>query len=220
MNGSGDVKESLRKLNLGYQFYGTGLEGIFTEKIIYELKEQGRGFLVLPDGIFNRSNDKKLRDFIFSNCYIEGIIGLPLKTFFNTPKKTYILIVKKMKLKDKLNIENRRTFIYESQSIGETLDKNRFDDFENNDLKFASKQFKKFISIINNDMINEELKEFDLIPNCKIIEENDLLSRENWIFEISSSEEENSLDELLKNNIDILSKIQEDIGMLIKEIRL
>lgn len=220
VNGSGDVKESLRKLNLGYQFYGTGLEGIFTEKIIYELKEQGRGFLVLPDGIFNRSNDKKLRDFIFNNCYIEGIIGLPLKTFFNTPKKTYILIVKKMKLKDKLNIKNRKTFIYESQSIGETLDKNRFDDFENNDLKFASKQFKKFISIINSEMINEELKEFDAISNCKIIDENDLFSRENWIFEISSEEEENSLDELLKNNIDILNKIQEDIGILIKEIKI
>lgn len=50
---------------------------------------------VVPDGIMNRSNDKKLRDFILEQCEIDAVISLPLNTFFTTNKKTYILALTK-----------------------------------------------------------------------------------------------------------------------------
>jgi len=51
--------------------------------------------VVVPDGIFNRQNDKTLRQFVLDECIIDGIISLPLKTFFTTQKKTYILCITK-----------------------------------------------------------------------------------------------------------------------------
>lgn len=50
---------------------------------------------MVPDGIMNRSNDKKLRDFILEQCIIDAVISLPMNTFFTTNKKTYILILEK-----------------------------------------------------------------------------------------------------------------------------
>ena len=46
---------------------------------------------VVPDGIMNRSNDKKLRDFILEQCEIDAVISLPLNTFFTTNKKEIII---------------------------------------------------------------------------------------------------------------------------------
>jgi hypothetical protein len=64
---------------------------------------------VVPDGIMNRSNDKKLRDFILEQCEIDAVISLPLNTFFTTNKKTYILALTKknttISQKELLNIQ-------------------------------------------------------------------------------------------------------------------
>ncbi|MBO4320766.1 MAG: N-6 DNA methylase, partial [Treponema sp.] len=49
--------------------------------------------MVLPDGIFYNLSNQKLRDYIIKNCYVEAIISLPLNTFFNTPKKTFVLTI-------------------------------------------------------------------------------------------------------------------------------
>jgi type I restriction enzyme M protein len=63
----------------------------------------------VPDGIMNRSNDKKLRDFILEQCEIDAVISLPLNTFFTTNKKTYILALTKknttISQKELLNIQ-------------------------------------------------------------------------------------------------------------------
>ena len=37
-----------------------GIEGLFMEWIVRALKPGGKAFIVVPDGIMNRSNDKKL----------------------------------------------------------------------------------------------------------------------------------------------------------------
>ena len=72
-----------------------GVEGLFMEWIIHALKKGGKAFIVVPDGIFNRQNDKNLRRHILNNCNIDAIISLPIKTFFTTSKKTYILALTK-----------------------------------------------------------------------------------------------------------------------------
>jgi hypothetical protein len=45
--------------------------------------------------LFNRQNDKNMRQFIIDECIIDSIISLPIKTFFTTPKKTYLLCITK-----------------------------------------------------------------------------------------------------------------------------
>ena len=98
MSGSSNLKEEISKddtLKKYFSVSAMGIEGLFMEWIIRALKPNGKAFIVVPDGIMNRSNDKKLRDFILEQCEIDAVISLPLNTFFTTNKKTYILALTK-----------------------------------------------------------------------------------------------------------------------------
>jgi type I restriction-modification system DNA methylase subunit len=90
------------------------------EWIIRALKPNGKAFIVVPDGIFNRQNDKNLREFIKQECFIDGIISLPLNTFFTTNKKTYILCITKKN--NKADMQNAPVFTYLVSEIGESRD--------------------------------------------------------------------------------------------------
>lgn len=142
-SGSSNLKEEIAKNTTLKNYYKTnamGVEGLFMEWIVRALKEGGKAFVVVPDGIFNRKNDKNLRQFILDNCSIDAIISLPVKTFFTTPKKTYILAVtKKNPLKPQLD----PVFTYFCSEIGESRDVYRFD-IEQDDLKEAAELFKSF----------------------------------------------------------------------------
>jgi type I restriction-modification system DNA methylase subunit len=97
-SGSSNLKEEIKKdgeLVNYYKINAMGVEGLFMEWIIRALKPTGKAFIIVPDGIFNRQNDKNLRQFIIDECFIDGIISLPLNTFFTTNKKTYILSLTK-----------------------------------------------------------------------------------------------------------------------------
>lgn len=127
-SGSSNLKDEIKKdgeLVNYYKINAMGVEGLFMEWIIKALKPNGKAFIVVPDGIFNRQNDKNLRQFLIDECYIDGIISLPLKTFFTTPKKTYILcITKKANKKD---TQKDPVFTYLVSEIGESRDIYRFD---------------------------------------------------------------------------------------------
>lgn len=120
---------------------GKGVEGLCLKWIIQNLKPGGSSFIILPDSIFNVFANKPLRDELLEKCYINSIISLPIKTFFNTPKKTYILgITKKHDTQDR---QTSPVFTYLVSSIGETLDINRFS-IEDNDLDKAKNLFNQF----------------------------------------------------------------------------
>lgn len=94
MSGSSNLKEEIGKQQELKEYFAVsamGIEGLFMEWIVRALKPGGKAFIVVPDGIMNRSNDKKLRDFILEQCFVDAVISLPLNTFFTTNKKTYIL---------------------------------------------------------------------------------------------------------------------------------
>jgi len=118
-----------------------GVEGLFMEWIVRALKPNGKAFVVIPDGILNRINDKNLRKFISDECYIDGIISLPIKTFFTNMKKTYILILTKKNRNT--DIQNTPVFTYIVSNIGETLDVHRFE-IPQNDLDEAVNLFNQF----------------------------------------------------------------------------
>ncbi|BCL59959.1 hypothetical protein DGMP_06520 [Desulfomarina profundi] len=143
-SGSSNLKDEIKKdgeLENYYKINAMGVEGLFMEWIIKALKSDGKAFVVVPDGIFNRQNDAKLRKFIIEECFLDAIISLPEKTFFTTPKKTYILALTK-----KSNKETKQTepvFTYFVSEIGETRDIYRFD-MEQNDLQEAVTLFTFF----------------------------------------------------------------------------
>lgn len=124
-----------------YKINGMWVEWLAIEWIIRKLKKWWKAFVVVPDWIFNRLNDNKLRQFILDECYINWIISLPINTFFTTPKKTYILaITKKDKKEDK---QIKPVFTYLVTDIGETLDVYRFDTGKS-DLEKAKNLFRMF----------------------------------------------------------------------------
>jgi len=163
-SGSSNLKEEISKdeeLKKYYKINAIGVEGLFMEWIIRALKPNGKAFVVVPDGIFNRQNDKNLRAFIKEECFIDGIISLPLNTFFTTNKKTYILcLTKKNSNKD---IQKEPVFTYLVSEIGESRDINRFE-IEQNDLDEAVTLFNFFKGN------KKSFKKFNQDPRCKIFD--------------------------------------------------
>jgi type I restriction-modification system DNA methylase subunit len=131
-SGSSNLKEEVKKdgdLVNYYKVNAMGVEGLFMEWIVKALKPNGKAFIVVPDGIFNRQNDKNLRQFILDECFIDGIICLPLNTFFTTNKKTYILALTKKA--DKKVKQKSSVFSYLVSEMGESRDVYRFDIVQN-----------------------------------------------------------------------------------------
>lgn len=157
-SGSSSLKnEILENTDLSnfYSINAGGVEGLGLEWIIKNLKKEGKAFIVIPDGILNRLNDKKIRRFILDECYLEGIISLPVKTFFSTPKKTYILAITKKEKKE--NKQDFSVFTYLVSNIGETLDVNRFD-IPENDLNEAVDLFNQFQGIKRSQKVQKVLE--------------------------------------------------------------
>ncbi|MDR2176332.1 MAG: N-6 DNA methylase, partial [Synergistaceae bacterium] len=151
MSGSSNLKEEISKqadLKSYFSINAMGIEGLFIEWIVRALKPEGKAFIVVPDGIMNRSNDKRLRDFILEECEIDAVISLPINTFFTTNKKTYIMALTK-KTEDSsggVSTKLRQTvpvFTYLCSEIGETRDIYRFD-IDQNDLEAAATLYNAF----------------------------------------------------------------------------
>lgn len=143
-SGSSNLKEEIKKdgeLVNYYKVNALGVEGLFMEWIVKALKPNGKAYVVIPDGMLNRQNDKNLRKYILDECFIDGLISLPLNTFFTTNKKTYILCITKKANKNQ--VQKEPVFTYLVSEIGETRDVYRFD-IDQNDLNDAVTLFSFF----------------------------------------------------------------------------
>lgn len=100
---AGDIKEKtiISHYELGKNSRGkwqnkVGRDVLFIERNINFLKPGGRMAIVLPQGRFNNSSDKYIRDFITERCRILGVVGLHPNTFKpHTGTKTSVLFVQK-----------------------------------------------------------------------------------------------------------------------------
>ncbi len=73
-----------------------GRDILFIERNIDFLKPGGRMAVVLPQGRFNNTSDKHIRDFIAEHCRILAVVGLNVNTFKpHTGTKTSVLFVQK-----------------------------------------------------------------------------------------------------------------------------
>ncbi|MEH1960103.1 MAG: N-6 DNA methylase [Nostoc sp.] len=100
---AGDIKEprmiaryDLAKKPDGKWQTKVGRDILFIERNLNFLKPGGRMAIVLPQGRFNNSSDKNIRDFIAERCRILAVVGLHGNTFKpHTGTKTSVLFVQK-----------------------------------------------------------------------------------------------------------------------------
>jgi len=100
---SGDIKEStmlapyeLAKDTNGKTRPKVGRDILFIERNLDFLKPGGRMAIVLPQGRFNNSTDKYIREFIAERCRILAVVGLHGNVFKpHTGTKTSVLFVQK-----------------------------------------------------------------------------------------------------------------------------
>ena len=100
---AGDIKETriLNKYELGKKDNGKaqtalGRDILFIERNLNFLKSGGRMAVVLPQGRFNNSSDKAIREFIAEHCRILAVVGLHGNVFKpHTGTKTSVLLVQK-----------------------------------------------------------------------------------------------------------------------------
>lgn len=180
----------------GKKFYsakGLGVEALFLEWIIRSLKHGGTANVVLPDGIFTNLGNTNLKEYILKTCFIESIISLPINSFFNTPKKTYILTLKK-KTEEEINNETKqdyKVFAYMCKSIGETLDVYRFDTPDDNDLHNAVNNYNLYKNLQNKNHIEEPFKSwFNRDGKMKLLSIDNFPADANWNIDNFWSDEE------------------------------
>ena len=100
---AGDIKESriLHQYELGFKANGkaqskVGRDILFIERNLDFLKPGGRMAIVLPQGRFNNTSDKYIREFIAQHGRILAVVGLHQNTFKpHTGTKTSVLFVQK-----------------------------------------------------------------------------------------------------------------------------
>lgn len=100
---AGDIKESriLHQYELGFNANNkaqskVGRDILFIERNLDFLKPGGRMAIVLPQGRFNNTSDKPIRDFIAQHGRILAVVGLHGNTFKpHTGTKTSVLFIQK-----------------------------------------------------------------------------------------------------------------------------
>ncbi|MHB2150143.1 N-6 DNA methylase [Calditrichota bacterium LG25] len=100
---AGDIKESriIHQYELGFKPNGkaqskVGRDILFIERNLDFLKPGGRMAIVLPQGRFNNTSDKYIREFIAKEARILAVVGLHPNTFKrHTSTKTSILFLQK-----------------------------------------------------------------------------------------------------------------------------
>lgn len=176
-----------------YKAKGNGVEALFLEWIIRSLKYGGTANIVLPDGIFANLGNTNLKELIIKSCFIESIISLPINSFFNTPKKTYILTLRKKTEKefDDGVTQSYKIFCYICKSIGETLDTYRFDTPDDNDLHEAVNKYNSYKNLPDKNNIQEPFKSwFDNDGKMKLLSIDKFPIDDNWNIDNFWSDEE------------------------------
>jgi len=100
---AGDIKESriIHKYELGYNDKNkpkskVGRDILFIERNLDFIKPGGRLAIVLPQGRFNNTSDKNIREYISDKARIIAVIGLHGNTFKpHTGTKTSVLFIQK-----------------------------------------------------------------------------------------------------------------------------
>jgi type I restriction-modification system DNA methylase subunit len=109
--------------------------------------------------------------YIKSECFVRAVVALPSRTFYSTPKKTYILALEKH---DPGAIQTDPVFTYLVSEIGESRDARRIS-IDANDLTDMQVQFRYF------ETNRRGFKYTD--PRCRVVEWNSFGALSNWLID-------------------------------------
>jgi type I restriction-modification system DNA methylase subunit len=175
-SGSQSLKRAIAAEGLSNYFAaaGRGTEGLAIEWIIKNLAEGGEAYVVVPDGLLNQKG--AIRS-ISDRCHVNAIVALPSRTFFSTPKKTFILALQRFQA-DELP---RSTFSYLVSEIGESRDNYRWD-IPQNDLLEMAVEYRRF----------RAHPETYVSPSdrCKVLPRRTIEEADNWLVDRLWSREE------------------------------
>jgi len=162
---AGDIKESriLSKYELGKKPNGkyqtaVGRDILFIERNLDFLKPGGRMAVVLPQGRFNNSSDKNIRDYLAERCRILGVVGLHGNVFKpHTGTKTSVLFVQKWDNKLCPKVEDYPIFFATMQETSK--------DNSGEKIFVKKKDFPKSkLSTDNLDLLAEPIDHYDELP--------------------------------------------------------
>ena len=122
-----------------YPAAGRGVESLAIQWIIRSLRPYGSAFVIVPDGLLNQSG---MLQYIRQHCIVRGIVSLPTRTFYSTPKKTYILALERKPLGSSV-VQTDPVFTYVISEIGESRDARRWN-IDENHLPSMVGQFNQF----------------------------------------------------------------------------
>jgi type I restriction-modification system DNA methylase subunit len=176
-SGSASLKNAIDAAGLAkhYPNSGRGTEALAVQWIVSHLKEGGEAFVVVPDGLLNQP---AMLDYIKSECQVLCVIALPSRTFYSTPKKTYVLGLRKSKPGIK---QTHPVFTYLVSEIGESRDARRVP-IESNDLISMRDAFKFFSAAPSRYKSND--------PRCKVVKWEDFSKARHWMVDRSWTHEE------------------------------
>ncbi|WP_165906260.1 N-6 DNA methylase [Streptomyces sp. Z26] len=176
-SGSASIKNAIEASSLSnyYTAGGRGTESLAIQWIIRHLKPGGQAFVVVPDGLLNQ---EPILAYITEECEVLCVAALPSRTFYSTPKKTYILGLKK---KTSPGEQKSPIFTYIVSEIGESRDTRRVA-IEANDLHSMVREFAYFKAAPASYSPSD--------PRCKIIDWSNFDGLSNWLVDRSWTHEE------------------------------
>lgn len=168
-SGSRILKDSLEEAGLlnAYGDSGRGMEALALGWVMRALKPSGRAFVIVPDGLLNQ--EAVLRE-VKRQCFVRGVMSLPTRTFYSTPKKTYILVLERKSARS--GSQEAPVFAYRVSEIGETRDARRWETDQNNltEMSALFNQFKGAPQTFRS-----------MSPRCRVIGWDDFDSRRHWM---------------------------------------
>lgn len=176
-SGSASIKNAIDTAGLAdhYPNSGRGTESLAIQWIVSHLKTAGEAYVVVPDGLLNQG---AMLDFMKAECEILCLVALPSRTFYSTPKKTYILGLRKTEPGVQ---QEAPVFTYLVSEIGESRDARRVP-IEENDLIAMQREF-KFFSAAPMQYITKD-------PRCKLVPWVEFKAARYWMVDRSWTHEE------------------------------
>ena len=166
--GSKGLQENIAQCASMAQFYDMGLkgtEGLALNWILKNLRPGGEALVIVPDTLLRRPRELRA---LSEHCIIRAIVSLPKKTFYATPRQTYILALDK---KSGNQEQNEPVFAYVVQEIGETRNAKRIR-IERNDLVEMASLFRQFSGDPSGFRCSSS--------QCKVVPFADVAVREDW----------------------------------------
>ena len=138
--GSKSLKDAIAQSERTQAFYDLGLkgtEGLALNWILKSLRTGGEAFVIVPDSLLLRTSALEA---LRAHCLVRAIVSLPSRTFYSTPRRTYILAVEKKRYEES---QSDPLFAYIVGETGETRDNLRLE-IEENHLEEMVPLFQQF----------------------------------------------------------------------------